>query len=138
MTAIRPDVLFIDFLDPGKENASISAACNPAQNNATLVYGQLPTEQAARLDAFSRVEQGLPLTAVEARFHFARLNREPGPPLTFTRALVGMRNQYTYSPTERYEHIYLNDNFYAGSVWTVSRKVWRMSIAVTMCRWPTI
>ncbi len=24
-----------------------------------------------------------------------------------------MRNQYTYSPTERYEHIYLNDNFYA-------------------------
>ena len=113
VTAIRPDVLFIDFLDPGKENASISAVCNLAQNNATLVYGQLPTEQAARLDAFSRVEQGLPLTAVEARFHFARLNREPGPLPTFTRALVGMRNQYTYSPTERYEHIYLNDNFYA-------------------------
>ena len=113
VTAIRPDVLFIDFLDPGKENASISAVCNLAQNNATLVYGQLPTEQAARLDAFSRVEQGLPLTAVEARFHFARLNREQGPLPTFTRALVGMRNQYTYSPTERYEHIYLNDNFYA-------------------------
>lgn len=56
VTAIRPDVLFIDFLDPGKENASISAVCNLTQNNATLVYGQLPTEQAARLDAFSRVE----------------------------------------------------------------------------------
>ena len=32
---------------------------------------------------------------------------------------IGMRNQYTYSPTERYEHIYLNDNFTPGSVWTV-------------------
>lgn len=74
---------------------------------------QLPDEAAARLDAFSRVEQGLPLTAVEARFVFARLDAQPGPLPGFTDALIGMRNQYTYSPTERYEHIYLNDNFYA-------------------------
>lgn len=113
ITALRPDVLFIDFLDPDRQHASISAVCNLTQHNATLVYGALPTEQAARLDAFSRVEQGLPLTAVEVSFHFARLNREPGPLPAFTGALVGMRNQYTYSPTERYEHIYLNDNFYA-------------------------
>ncbi|SPX56212.1 MoaF protein [Klebsiella pneumoniae] len=44
---------------------------------------------------------------------FARLDAQPGPLPGFTTALVGMRNQYTYSPTERYEHIYLNDNFYA-------------------------
>lgn len=49
----------------------------------------------------------------EARFVFARLDAQPGPLPGFTTALVGMRNQYTYSPTERYEHIYLNDNFYA-------------------------
>ncbi|MGL4858174.1 MAG: MoaF C-terminal domain-containing protein, partial [Enterobacteriaceae bacterium] len=30
----------------------------------------------------------------------------------FTRELIGMRNLYTYSPTERYEHIYLNEQFY--------------------------
>ena len=112
-TALRPDILFIDFLDPERDNASISAVCNLTQRNATLVYGQLPDEAAARLDAFSRVEQGLPLTAVEARFVFARLDAQPGPLPGFTTALVGMRNQYTYSPTERYEHIYLNDNFYA-------------------------
>ncbi|HFK3869791.1 MoaF C-terminal domain-containing protein [Klebsiella pneumoniae] len=112
-TALRPDILFIDFLDPERDNASISAVCNLTQRNATLVYGQLPDEAAARLDAFSRVEQGLPLTAVEARFVFARLDTQPGPLPDFTTALVGMRNQYTYSPTERYEHIYLNDNFYA-------------------------
>lgn len=112
-TALRPDILFIDFLDPERDNASISAVCNLTQRNATLVYGQLPDEAAARLDAFSRVEQGLPLTAVEARFVFARLDTQPGPLPGFTDALIGMRNQYTYSPTERYEHIYLNDNFYA-------------------------
>ncbi|AVR38849.1 TPA: MoaF C-terminal domain-containing protein [Klebsiella quasipneumoniae subsp. similipneumoniae] len=112
-TALRPDILFIDFLDPERDNASVSAVCNLTQRNATLVYGQLPDEAAARLDAFSRVERGLPLTAVEARFVFARLDAQPGPLPGFTTALVGMRNQYTYSPTERYEHIYLNDNFYA-------------------------
>ena len=110
-TALRPDILFIDFLDPERDNASISAVCNLTQRNATLVYGQLPDEAAARLDAFSRVEQGLPLTAVEARFVFARPDTQPGPLPGFTDALIGMRNQYTYSPTERYEHIYLNDNF---------------------------
>ncbi len=99
-------------LDPERDNASISAVCNLTQRNATLVYGQLPDEAAARLDAFSRVEQGLPLTAVEARFVFARLDEQSGPLPDFTDALIGMRNQYTYSPTERYEHIYLNDNFY--------------------------
>ncbi|ROS02439.1 MoaF C-terminal domain-containing protein [Raoultella terrigena] len=112
-TAIRPDILFIDFLNPDAENASISAICNLSAGNATLVYGQLPTEPAARLDAFSRVEQGLPLTAVEVTFHFARLDRRPGPLPAFSQALIGMRNQYVYSPTERYEHIYLNENLYA-------------------------
>ena len=62
-TALRPDILFIDFLDPERDNASVSAVCNLTQRNATLVYGQLPDEAAARLDAFSRVERGLPLTA---------------------------------------------------------------------------
>ena len=49
----------------------------------------------------------------EQTLSFARLDAQPGPLPGFTTALVGMRNQYTYSPTERYEHIYLNDNFYA-------------------------
>ena len=53
-TALRPDILFIDFLDPERDNASISAVCNLTQRNATLVYGQLPDEAAARLDAFDQ------------------------------------------------------------------------------------
>ncbi|WP_442801321.1 molybdenum cofactor biosynthesis F family protein [Serratia rubidaea] len=112
-TALRPGVLFVDFLDPQRANASITLVCNQAQGNFTALYGQLPDEAQARLDAFSRVEQGLPLTAVTAEFRFGRLADNAAPLPAFTDELIGMRNMYTYSPTERYEHIYLNDNFYA-------------------------
>jgi len=112
-TSIRPGVLFIDFLDPLRPNASVTLACDRNQGNFTAVYGQLPNESQTRLDAFSRVEQGLPLTAVEARFRFGTLDNAQAAPPGFTDELIGMRNMYTYSPTERYEHIYLNDNFYA-------------------------
>lgn len=112
-TSIRPGVLFIDFLDPARANASITLVCDRNQGNFTAVYGQLPDEAQTRLDAFSRVAQGLPLTAVEAEFRFGTLDDADVAPPGFTDELIGMRNMYTYSPTERYEHIYLNDNFYA-------------------------
>ncbi|HGM5491779.1 TPA: MoaF C-terminal domain-containing protein [Serratia fonticola] len=112
-TSIRSGILFIDFLDPQQANSSVTLVCDRQQGNFTAVYGQLPQESQARLDAFSRVEQGLPLTAVNAEFRFGRLDSSNGPLPQFTDELIGMRNLYTYSPTERYEHIYLNDNFYA-------------------------
>lgn len=112
-TSQRPGILFIDFLDPQCANATVTLVCDQNQGNFTAVYGQLPSEQQTRLDAFSRVEQGLPLTAVETRFRFGRLDSADAPLPHFTDELIGMRNMYTYSPTERYEHIYLNENFYA-------------------------
>ena len=69
-TALRPDILFIDFLDPERDNASISAVCNLTQRNATLVYGQLPDEA---------------LTAIRA--HNAEMNGASGPASRFDYAL---------------------------------------------------
>lgn len=112
-TSIRPGILFIDYLDPQQANSSVTLVCDRQQGNFTAVYGQLPAESQVRLDAFSRVEQGLPLTAVNTEFRFGRLDSSNGPLPQFTDELIGMRNLYTYSPTERYEHIYLNKNFYA-------------------------
>ncbi|OJT35994.1 MoaF C-terminal domain-containing protein [Serratia plymuthica] len=112
-TSIRSGILFIDFLDPSQDNAGMTLVCDRNQGNFTLVYGQLPDERQTRLDAFSRVEQGLPLTAVNAEFRFGTLDNAAAALPHFTDELIGMRNMYTYSPTERYEHIYLNDNFYA-------------------------
>lgn len=112
-TSIRPDIVFIDFFDPARENATITLVGDYQKGGGTLVYGKLPDEAQARLDAFSRVEQGLPLTAVDVEFRFGTLDDAVITPPGFTDELVGMRNMYTYSPTERYEHIYLNDQFYA-------------------------
>jgi len=112
-TSIRPGILFIDFLDPQRANGSITLVCDRQQGNFTAVYGQLPDEPQVRLDAFSRVEQGLPLTAVNVQLRFGRLDHSAAALPQLTDELIGMRNLYTYSPTERYEHIYLNDNFYA-------------------------
>ncbi|OMQ22437.1 MoaF C-terminal domain-containing protein [Serratia oryzae] len=112
-TSIRPGILFIDFLDPQCANGSITLVCDRQQGNFTAVYGQLPDEPQVRLDAFSRVEQGLPLTAVNVQLRFGRLDQSAAALPQLTDELIGMRNLYTYSPTERYEHIYLNDNFYA-------------------------
>lgn len=133
-TALRPDILFIDFLDPERDNASISAVCNLTQRNATLVYGQLPDEAAARLDAFSRVEQGLPLTAVEARFVFARLDAQPGPLPGFTDALACAISTPTARPSAMSTSI-STTIFTPGSVWTAWKRGWRMSIAAITCRW---
>ncbi|ADO47145.1 molybdenum cofactor biosynthesis F family protein [[Enterobacter] lignolyticus] len=112
-TSIRPEILFVDFLDPARENATLTLVADCRKGGFTLVYGKLPDETQARLDAFSRVEQGLPLTAVEVEFRFGTLDDAIATPPGFTDELIGMRNMYIYSPTERYEHIYLNDNFYA-------------------------
>jgi len=115
-TSVRAEIILIDFLDPLSANQSISLACDLRQQSCTVVYGRLPDEAQVRQDAFSRVEQGLPLTAVEVNLQFATLNRPYNDDQRLhrpTNELIGMRNLYRYNPSECYEHIYLNENFYA-------------------------
>jgi hypothetical protein len=61
------------------------------------------------------VLSGEELTAVHCRFAHGCIDQ----PVTANSALhhstdelIGLRNQYRYSPTECYEHIYLNSHFY--------------------------
>ena len=115
-TSVRDGIYFIDFIKHSARATTVSLVVDIRRGLFTAVIGTLPTEAETRLDAFSRVEQGRELTAVKTVFAHGTVNR----PLTLaeelhqpTRELIGMRNLYTYSPTERYEHIYLNENFYA-------------------------
>jgi len=115
-TSVRPGIVFLDFLDPLSANQSISLACDLRQQSCTVVYGCLPNEADVRKDAFSRVEKGLPLTAVTVSLQFATFNRpyqDDQRLHRLTDELIGMRNLYRYNPSECYEHIYLNENFYA-------------------------
>lgn len=116
ITAIRDGIEFIDFIDTQRRSSSLTLICDHQRGCFTLVSGQLPSEQQIRLAAFSRIQQGLPLTDVRVEVRYGRLDgpcNNAAPLYDLSRDLVGMRNQYRYSPQECYEHIYLNANSYA-------------------------
>lgn len=115
VTRLRDELYFVDYIDPGARATSVSLVIDIGNGVWTSVTGTLPTEAGTHIDAFTRVAQGLPLTGVDAAFRRGTLggHAQPGAPHGLTRELIGKRTMYRYSPTECYEHIYLNENFYA-------------------------
>ncbi len=114
-TRLRDGLYFVDYLDPTRRAAATSVVLDLAGGLWTSIDGVLPTEADAPLDALTRVERGLPLTAVEASFRHGTIAGVPtrGPLHATTDELIGKRTMYRYSATECYEHIYLNAHFYA-------------------------
>lgn len=128
VTSIRSGVYFIDYVEPAGLAACAGAEPSRRPRTTSLVFderlglctivtGSLPNENEARLGAFTRVERGLPLTGVVADIRHGRVVTDTAPvqaPLhRASGELIGLRNLYDYSASERYEHIYLNENFYA-------------------------
>ncbi|MDF3084988.1 molybdenum cofactor biosynthesis F family protein [Burkholderia sola] len=115
VTRLRDGLYFVDYIDATARATSVSLVIDLDTGVWTAVVGTLPTEADTRIDAFTRVAHGLPLTAVDAQFRHGTLggHARPGPLHAPTRELIGKRTMYRYSPTECYEHIYLNENFYA-------------------------
>lgn len=130
VTYVREGIYFVDYVgaderlldDSGKPRAAATSyVLDLRKQLCTAVIGTLPSEAEIHIDAFTRVERGLELTGVQVQLRHGRigvqaplLDEAPYEPLHApTRELIGMRNLYTYSATERYEHIYLNENFYA-------------------------
>jgi hypothetical protein len=113
---LREGVFFVDFVARLERARSESLILDLGRRSCLLVTGELPDEAEARRDLFSRTrEGGLELTSVTARFLNGALGQEFQPGSAHyspTVDLVGRRVSYTYSPTERYEHIYLNENLY--------------------------
>ncbi|MBD8168116.1 MoaF C-terminal domain-containing protein [Erwinia persicina] len=115
LTSLREGIEFIDFIDNSRSAATLTLVCDHHCGRFTLVCGQLPTPQQAHLSALHRIKLGLPLTGVQAAVRFGWFNGGSSTHAghTFSDELTGMRNQYRYSPTECYEHIYLNADCYA-------------------------
>ena len=106
----------MDFIKQGEASTTVSLVLDFNQMSFTAVIGKLPTEADTRIDMFARVEKGLELTPVTADIQFGTLDRDYVADNRLhhvPRELIGRRVMYTYSLTERYEHVYLNDNFYA-------------------------
>ncbi|KVN16741.1 MULTISPECIES: molybdenum cofactor biosynthesis F family protein [unclassified Burkholderia] len=114
-TQLRDGIYFVDYVDPTRRATSVSLVLDLPRGVWTSVEGVLPAEDDVRVDSFSRVARGLPLTGVDATFRHGAIvgAAAPGPLHAPTRELVGKRTMYRYSATECYEHIYLNDEFYA-------------------------
>jgi len=114
-TAVREGIYLVDFVARQERATSVSLVLDLPRGIVTEVVGRLPGELEASRPLLDLAEQGGELTGVEVTFRSGAIDA----PLTAetprhapTARLVGRRVEYTYSPTERYEHIYLNERFY--------------------------
>lgn len=107
VTSLRPGVLLARQLS-GERGLELLVL---ADGGFTRVSARLPAEATARESAWTRVQRGDEPTGVTAAFRHGVLEQGGGIHAP-TRELVGMRNRYTYSPTESYEHIYLSEHRY--------------------------
>ena len=115
VTEIRPQIYFVDFIDPSQRASTASFVLDLARQICTVVLGYLPTATQAATPMLARIADGGELTGVNATFLSGAIDQ----PFTAatekhraTTELIGQRIEYTYSPTERYEHVYLNDRMY--------------------------
>ena len=113
---IREGIYFVDLVKNGERATSLSIVLDLCRGICTAVIGRLPDEARARTDLLSRrASSGVDLTPVEAAFLSGAIDAiftDQTPRHEPTADLVGRRVQYIYSPTEAYEHIYLNQQFY--------------------------
>jgi hypothetical protein len=115
-TRPREDIYFVDFIKRGERATSVSLVLDLKRRSFIAVIGQLPTAEESMTPFITRIAQGKELTAVNATFLRGSIDvpLTPDQPLPeVTRDLLGKRVEYIYSPFEKYEHIYLNDNYYA-------------------------
>jgi len=91
----------------------------------TAVLGHLPSKADALEPLLTRIGHGADLTSVRATFLAGVIDAPWAPSAARhakTNELVGKRIEYTYSATERYEHIYLNERLYTWHCLTGSEK----------------
>lgn len=117
-TSLRSGIYFIDFLPSDRPRSSVTLVLDLDTGSALEITATLPTESDVAKSLFARVRNGEPLTPVDIRFRSAILQPAPAgtaaptPGFPATDELIGHRIRYRYSPTELYEHIYLNPDFY--------------------------
>lgn len=114
-TRVREGIYFVDYLLHQERASSVSLVLDLNAGVATALLGRLPTEEEARTPLLDRIARGEDLTGVTATFLAGAVDRPFAPETSRhdpTGDLVGRRVEYTYSATERYEHVYLNPDFY--------------------------
>ncbi len=114
-TTLRQSIYFVDYLASSAAATSVSIILDLARNLYTSVTARMPAEDQIEKSLFRRAAEGQELTAVDVTIVSGILeggNSTGSPIHRPTDEMVGKRIMYTYSNTECYEHIYLNQNFY--------------------------
>jgi hypothetical protein len=122
---VRDGIYFVDFVRHLERAVSASIVLDTRLGIVTVLIGRLPDEAEAQRPLVDRMNQGEDLTAVRAVFLSGALDKAfvPDTPRHLpTAELVGRRVEYTYSSTERYEHVYLNEDFYTWHCLSGSEK----------------
>lgn len=109
VTSIRPGIYLVDGV---AGDVSTTFVLDVDAGAATRVEGRLPDAGTRTESAYTRVCRGDEPTGVAARIVHGGIGGPAAAPHAPTTALVGMRNRYTYSPSETYEHIYLTPDLY--------------------------
>jgi hypothetical protein len=114
-TEIRPGILCVCVVHPDKPGTVVVAVLEMSRGICTVVLGSLPSRSEANEPLLDRMARGRDLTGVSATFLSGAIDGRLSAQTARhgrTDDLVGRRVEYTYSPTERYEHIYLNERLY--------------------------
>lgn len=112
---VRQGIYFIDHLRHLEHTTSMSIVADVKHGRFIAVIGRLPTGGEAREPYAYRALKELELTRVRATILRGSIDKrsvEGALRYELTRELVGKRAEYAYSPTQRYEHIYLNEKFF--------------------------
>ncbi|MCM5705063.1 MoaF C-terminal domain-containing protein [Larsenimonas salina] len=116
ITSLRQGVYLLDWLDERqKPTTSYTVVLDTLSDSYTQVVGTLPTFDVIKTGLYERALGGRALTDVNVEISHGAVNQaysEGVCPHAITDELIGVRNLYRYSPTEVYEHVYLNENFY--------------------------
>jgi len=114
---VRKGVFFLDYIDPdpARGPSKVSVVLDLGAGVCTVLRGRLPDPAFVRLSLADRIERGGDLTGIAVQC-LAGTDGSVGTSSTPrhepTQDLVGRRVRYTYSPTETYEHVYLNPQRY--------------------------
>jgi phenolic acid decarboxylase len=114
-TSPRKSIYFVDFIKSGERATSVTMVLDLKRCTFIALIGELPTADESMMPFLTRIAQGKELTSVKLNVLRGGIDARADGSLQLiqsTNDLLGKRVEYTYSPHERYEHIYLNERFY--------------------------
>lgn len=109
---IRPDIYFVDWLNPGAPNESTSVVLDLHAREATLIHCRLPkSAEEASMDFAHRIREYNDLSSAKASIRHAGIGQPRKTPRHGpTKDLVGKRVIHHVGDQHQYEHIYLNQH----------------------------